>query len=79
MEMRRGFDAAIDKLLELVACWCEDRQLVWCMECRSEMQRRNEKLEFERNKERLLFMKVLLAIVLLLVAVCFKLVFPFQL
>ena len=27
-------------------------------ECRSEMQRRNEKLEFERNKERLLFMKV---------------------
>ena len=31
-----------------------------CMLLRSEMQRRNERLEYERNKERLLFMKVAL-------------------
>ena len=33
-------------------------EMPW-MACRSEMQQRNDKLEFERNKERLLFMKVL--------------------
>jgi len=32
--------------------------LVVHMACRSDMQRRNEQLEYERNKERLLFMKV---------------------
>lgn len=32
--------------------------LMLCTACRSEMQQRNDKLEFERNKERLLFMKV---------------------
>jgi len=35
--------------------------ILW-LSCRSELQRRNERLEFERNKERLLFMKVVSSI-----------------